>query len=97
MLSDMQRMVHGMSVHLCDNGHHTTQHDYTIMIIATGSQSTNAYVHSDHAGCCDDIIDGSVVQAQLRIVLYVNNVYTACHDLGTTCSRIWIHATLMLA
>jgi hypothetical protein len=73
----------------------TIQHSMTI--IATGSQSTNAYVHSAHAGCCGDIIDVSAVQAHLCTVLYVNSVYTACHDLGTTCSRTWIHATRMLA
>ena len=63
----------------------TEKHSMTI--IATGRQSTNAYVHKTHAGCCDDIIDGSAVQAQLCTVLYENSVYTACHDLGITCSR----------
>ncbi len=39
MPSDMQIMVHGMSVQFCDDEHHTAQHDY----------STNA-----HAYCFDD-------------------------------------------
>ena len=37
----------------------TIQHSMTI--IATGSQSANAYVHNAHAGCCDGIIDVSAV------------------------------------
>ncbi len=69
----------------------TIQH--SMPIIATGSRSTNAYVHSAHAGCYDGIIDVNAVQAQLCTVLCVNHVYTTCHDLGTTCSRTWIHAT----
>ena len=28
MLSDVQRMVHGMYVQSCDDGHHTAHHDY---------------------------------------------------------------------
>ena len=66
----------------------TIQHSMTTL--ATGSLSTNAYVHSAHAGCYD-IIDVSAVQAQLCTVLYVNNVYTACHNLGISCSLTWIH------
>ncbi len=73
----------------------TIQHSVTI--IATGSRSTNAYVHNAHAGCCDDVIDVSAVQAQLCTALYANNVYTACHNLGTTCSLTWIHTTHLLA
>ena len=40
----------------------------SMTIIAIGSQSTNAYVHSAHAGCCDDFVDVSAVRAQLCTV-----------------------------
>ena len=38
----------------------------------------------------------NAVQAQLSAVMHVNNVYTACHNTGTTCSPTWIHTTHML-
>ncbi len=34
---------------------------HIMTIIAIGSRSTNAYVHSAHDGCCDDTIDVSAV------------------------------------
>lgn len=71
-----------MSVNLCDDGHHTAEHD----------ESVYAYGHSAHAACFKDV---NAVQTQLCACLHVSNVSSAgCLqsylDLCFTCANLTV-------
>ncbi len=61
VLSDMQNMVHDISVQICNFGHHTAKHDQSVYVCG----------HTAHAGCVDDV---NAVKGQLCAFLHVNSV-----------------------
>ena len=61
VLSDMQNMVHDISVQICNFGHHTAKHDQSVYVCG----------HTAHAGCVDDV---NAVKGQLCALLRVHSV-----------------------